>query len=150
MPIAASLLLGLVVGWFMGSTDGDNIAVAVLPAVVSAGGLLLFPKLVTANVDELATVNILCLCIIVFVVFLYIGTNIGREVVAKVAKTKILEEVEKAQNNDYLIETYLTKKEIDLRLIYLETCTQAEIRINKGREYAGLEPLPVEYFCKSY
>ena len=86
MPVAASLVLGLVVGWFMGSTDGDNIAASVLPVIVSAGGLLLFPKLVSTNASELAIVNVLSLCIIVFVVFLYLGTNIGREVAANVAQ----------------------------------------------------------------
>ena len=128
-------------GWFIGSTGGDDkIVAAVLPVVVSAGGLLLFPKLISADNGDTAAVNALSLCLIAFVWSLYFGTLIA---IAKV-NSNDLAEAKKALS----IQPSIIENENKLRFEYLTNCTQMELRINRGRELSGLQPLPVEYFCQ--
>ena len=147
-PLAASLSLGFVVGWFIGSTGGDDkIVAAVLPVVVSAGGLLLFPKMISTDPDtgSAAAVNALSLCLIAFVWSLYFGTLIAR---AEVISNDSAEAKKALSPQTFSTQLSIIEYESDLRSKYLRNCTEMELRINKGRELSGLQPLPVEYFCQ--
>ena len=131
----ASLVLGLVVGYLTGQSGPDRTALlaALLPAVISAGGLVVFSRL---GSDRSPVANILpSLGVLIFAIGLYCGVAYGE-------KTR-----KDGADKAAAINLELQNQLLQHRKSILEECSIQEYRLNRGREELGLKPVPLKVVC---
>lgn len=143
MVLIATSVLGWVVGWLMGQNGPDDtVLAAVLPAVVSAGGLLILQKIV--SFDDYKKPILLSLIIIGFSSSLYAGTVMGAKGRIETARETAREY---AEEQEKLKITQATQA-VENKRQYFIRCSEMEFDVNRRRRFIDLEPLPAEYFCK--
>ena len=133
---AASFALGLIVGYLTGQSGPDRttLLAALLPAVMSAGGLVVFSRL---GSDGGLAANILpSVGVLIFSIGLYYGVNYGEQERKNGA--------DKAANISLQLEFLLQEH----RLRLLQTCAIHEYELNQGRQALGLRSLPPDTVCK--
>ena len=125
-------------GWLVGqSGPGDYVLAAVIPSIIAAGSLVISPKIVA--IEKHSVRILMCLCLALFAILLYKGTNSGMNDRNQFSTTAAIEE-------NKLLQKQLDNQ-IESQLLYLMECSDKEYRVNLARKAIGLNPLPTEYFC---
>ena len=136
-PVAVASL-GWIVGWFVGHSGSNSVVLAaVLPAVLSVGGVLAVFRAEIQNGHDHSI--IMSLAIIVFVLFLYVGSQLGnrdRKITTEESLNKTLKFQKESEWNN-----------LEFQLSYLERCSNNEYYVNKTRAKLGLPSLDSEVFC---
>lgn len=133
LGLLSSAVLGLVSGWLAGQTGPDaTVVAALLPVVISAGGMLFFLWRTGGRADN-KTRAFISVCLITFSIALACGAHAGKWD----RRNTLDSEADKA-----------ITLELNRKLAYLEHCTDWEDYINTRRADLNLPPLPSEMFCR--
>lgn len=123
----APLALGFVVGYLTGQSGPDKtVLAALLPAIITAGGLVIFSRL-GPNGNHAARMAP-SLCLLVFSIGLFCGAEYG-------------DRLRKSEASEAAFNTQKTL----IRL--LQNCSTEEESLNRRRRQLGLEPLPTRVIC---
>ena len=129
---AALAVLGGGVGWFVGQSGSDAVVLAaVLPAVLSGGGVLIVLR--SEDRYEHRHGIIVNASVAVFVAFIVLGSLLGNANRLKTEEENLSKELEGEQK---------------YRATYLEQCSNQELKVNNVRAALGLSPLPSQVFCR--
>ena len=159
--LSAPCALGLLVGWLTGLSGADaTVLAAVLPAVISLGGALFFPRLVfwglpsTSGAPQHSAQHsgrtLLTTYIVVFSLSLYVSAEYSyqrREYREDMLANLQLETDRMEAEGAIELRRRIEFQNVIDRNKQLEICTNEEIHINNRREKEGLDRLPKEYFC---
>ena len=132
---AAACALGLILGYLTGQSGPDKTALlaALLPAVIAAGGLVVFSRL---GSDGSFAANILpSVCVLVFAIGLYFGVEYGEE--------RRKDGADRAAVIGLQLQHDLLKYRKDI----LQECSRQQFLLNQGRKELGLEPLSLNVVC---
>lgn len=133
ITIAGPSALGFVAGYMTGQSGPDaTVLAAVVPAVISAGGVVVFSGL---RADNRHVSIISSACLLFFSVALFLGVNTGVHIRKQAAELNARQAVEQ--------EIAFHQRRIQM----LQLCSQQEFLLNKRRQESGLPPLPPEAIC---
>lgn len=127
LAAVAPLALGVVVGYLTGQSGPDKtVLAALLPAVITAGGLVIFSR-VDPNGSPAGRI-VPSLCLVVFSIGLFCGAEYG-------------DRRRKTEANEAAFNTQKTTIKL------LENCSTEEQRLNRRRRQLDLDPLPSRVIC---
>ena len=126
--VAVAASLGLLSGWLTGQSGPDHaVTAAVIPAVLSIGGVFVFLR--GANEGGSLHRIVAPLFVVVFCISFFLAVDDG------------------AEQRDRDI-ARIAKEAEEKHLRHLEACSKAEEVFNRARAVKKLEPLDSEYFCR--
>ena len=134
LALVAPSLLGYVAGWFTGRSSGELAVAALLPSVISLGGMAIIWKTETSG--DFIQSWIPSLSIILFAGFLYYGAEVG----------DIQKRAELDKSLQIAQQRALKWKMTELAILW-EFCTTQELKINAFRAELDLVPLSSSVFC---
>ena len=140
--MAAPSALGFVVGSLIGQSGSElsinpTVLASVLPAVISAGGMVIFAGF--GSRGKYDTQVQLSACVLLFSVAIFAGTIFG----ATIRTTDSRANFARALEYRLTLEDQLQQR----RIRQIAECSRQEYFLNRGRAELGLEPIPREVVC---